>query len=361
MKKLLLWILVAGITTQTLTQDSKESAKEDGNSMDFVHPNNRTQYCHWPCQCPKRLPRCPPGISLVMDGCECCKTCAKQLRENCTEADTCDYHRGLYCDYSGDAPRYEVGICAYMSGIGCELNGARYYNGQSFQPSCKYKCTCMNGAIGCVPVCRESRPPLIWCQNPKRIKIPGECCEQWICDDAKLRKAAPRHVSMSAFQGELEVWHQNCLVQTTQWSECSKSCGMGISTRISNENRQCKIVNERRLCYLRPCNVDITKHIKEGKKCLSVLKQVEPVNFTLSGCVSQRTYRPKYCGICTDDRCCTPQKSKTIKVNFDCPDGLGFSKNMMWINSCFCNLKCKKLNDIFADLLNYPDYSEIAN
>ncbi|XP_069778329.1 CCN family member 4-like isoform X1 [Narcine bancroftii] len=362
MKWLLLWILVAGIIPQGLTQDSRTASEESENSMDFFHPNNRTQFCHWPCQCPKRLPKCPAGVSLVLDGCECCKTCAKQLRENCTEADTCDFHRGLYCDYSGDAPRFEVGICANMGGIGCELNGANYANGQSFQPNCKYKCTCVNGAIGCIPVCRQSRPPLVWCQNPKRIKMPGKCCEQWICDESKkLRKTAPRHVSMSAYAGESEVWHQNCLVQITPWSTCSKSCGMGISTRISNENDQCKVVTERRLCYIRPCNVDITKHIKEGKKCLSVLKQVEPMNFTLSGCVSRRTYRPKYCGVCTDDRCCTPQKSKTIEVNFDCPDGQGFSKNMMWINSCFCNLRCKNPNDIFADLLYYPNYSEISN
>lgn len=72
----------------------------------------RTQYCKWPCECPKSPPRCPVGISLVTDGCDCCKTCAKQRGESCTEADTCDFHRGLYCDYSGDRPRYEIGVCA---------------------------------------------------------------------------------------------------------------------------------------------------------------------------------------------------------------------------------------------------------
>lgn len=72
----------------------------------------RTQYCKWPCECPKSPPRCAVGISLVTDGCDCCKTCAKQRGESCTEADTCDFHRGLYCDYSGDRPRYEIGVCA---------------------------------------------------------------------------------------------------------------------------------------------------------------------------------------------------------------------------------------------------------
>lgn len=77
-----------------------------------VHPYNRTQYCKWPCECPEVAPTCPPGVSLLMDGCDCCKTCARQVGEVCNEADTCDYHKGLYCDYSSDMPRYEKGVCA---------------------------------------------------------------------------------------------------------------------------------------------------------------------------------------------------------------------------------------------------------
>lgn len=73
---------------------------------------NRTQYCKWPCECPAVTPKCPPGVSLLMDGCDCCKTCARQVGEVCNEADTCDYHKGLYCDYSSDKPRYEKGVCA---------------------------------------------------------------------------------------------------------------------------------------------------------------------------------------------------------------------------------------------------------
>lgn len=73
---------------------------------------NRTQYCKWPCECPGVTPTCPPGVSLLMDGCDCCKACARQVGEVCNEADTCDYHKGLYCDYSADKPRYEKGVCA---------------------------------------------------------------------------------------------------------------------------------------------------------------------------------------------------------------------------------------------------------
>lgn len=75
-------------------------------------PYNRTRYCKWPCECPEVPPKCPPGVSLLTDGCECCKACARQVGEVCNEADTCDFHKGLYCDYSSDKPRYEKGVCA---------------------------------------------------------------------------------------------------------------------------------------------------------------------------------------------------------------------------------------------------------
>ncbi|XP_027757184.1 WNT1-inducible-signaling pathway protein 1 isoform X2 [Empidonax traillii] len=247
-------------------------------------------------------------------------------------------------------------------GVGCVLNGVRYKNGETFQPNCKYNCTCINGAVGCIPMCTNSRPPLVWCPNPKLIKMAGKCCEQWVCDDSrKIRKTSPRHISSAAYEGEEEAWQKNCIVHTSPWSPCSKTCGLGISTRISNDNEQCRLLKESRLCNMRPCEVDITQHIKPGKKCLAVYRANEPMNYTISGCVSKSPYRPKYCGVCTDNRCCTPYKSKTIEVRFQCPDGTEFSWKIMWINACFCNLNCRNPNDIFADLAHYHDYSEIAN
>ncbi|XP_004679638.1 PREDICTED: WNT1-inducible-signaling pathway protein 1 isoform X2 [Condylura cristata] len=77
-----------------------------------LEDTSRPQFCKWPCECPPSPPRCPLGVSLITDGCECCKVCAQQLGDNCTEAAICDPHRGLYCDYSGDRPRYAIGVCA---------------------------------------------------------------------------------------------------------------------------------------------------------------------------------------------------------------------------------------------------------
>lgn len=38
-----------------------------------------------------------------------------------------------------------------MMAVGCDLNGVHYENGEAFQPSPLYKCTCIAGAIGCTP------------------------------------------------------------------------------------------------------------------------------------------------------------------------------------------------------------------
>ncbi|XP_075720346.1 cellular communication network factor 6 [Rhinoderma darwinii] len=111
----------------------------------------RREFCRWPCKCSHK-PSCSLGVSLVKDGCGCCKVCAKQLGETCNEAEVCDHHRGLYCDYSADAPKYEVGICKYIFAVGCELNGVLYQNGQSFQPSPFYTCLCISDTIGCTPI-----------------------------------------------------------------------------------------------------------------------------------------------------------------------------------------------------------------
>ena len=53
------------------------------------------------------------------------------------------------------------------------------------------------------------------------------------------------------------AWSQvgdQCVVQTTSWSQCSRSCGMGVSSRLTNDNRQCKPEKESRLCNIRPCS-----------------------------------------------------------------------------------------------------------
>lgn len=64
--------------------------------------------------------------------------------------------------------------------------------------------------------------------------------------------------------GEAEPWHGNCLAHTSPWSPCSTSCGLGVSTRVSNANARCRPAQESRLCALRPCDLDIRPLIKVG-------------------------------------------------------------------------------------------------
>lgn len=68
------------------------------------------QECSNQCSCPSTPPQCPPGVSLVLDGCGCCRVCAKQMGELCTERDLCDPHKGLYCDFGAPINR-RIGVC----------------------------------------------------------------------------------------------------------------------------------------------------------------------------------------------------------------------------------------------------------
>ena len=46
----------------------------------------------------------------------------------------------------------------------------------------------------------------------------------------------------------------SCKIETTQWSSCSVSCGVGVSIRMTKD-KDCQPLQERRLCIVRPCDV----------------------------------------------------------------------------------------------------------
>ncbi|XP_004083966.1 WNT1-inducible-signaling pathway protein 3 [Oryzias latipes] len=293
----------------------------------------RLQFCRWPCSCPE-WSACAPGVSSVLDGCGCCKSCARQFGEPCNERDVCDPHRGLYCDFSADKPRYQVGKCAYMMGVGCDLNGIHYNNGEVFQPSPLYNCTCIAGAIGCMPVFIQ-KPAGILGASP----LTG-------------RKHLQDTTYMSVYRDPPLTWKRNCLIQTTPWSPCSKTCGMGISVRITNDNGKCEMRKDSRLCLLRPCDKGLLKSVKmpKGKTCQPKFQAKVAEKLSLSGCTSTKKFRPTYCGICTDQRCCVPNKSSMIRVDFSCRGGSDTQWKMQWITSCVCQRKCSNPGDMFSDL-----------
>ncbi|XP_026889040.2 CCN family member 1 [Electrophorus electricus] len=322
--------------------------------------------CPAECACPLRLPECAPGVSLVSDGCGCCKVCARQLNEDCSRTEPCDHTKGLECNFGASfgAPR---GICrAKSEGRPCEYNSRIYQNGESFQPNCKHQCTCIDGAVGCIPLCpQELSLPTIGCADPRLVKVAGQCCEEWVCghsdkqlgnqplpdeseSDLTNRNELVANVkaglkSLPAFRAQAEVQvfgRQKCVVQTTAWSPCSRSCGMGISTRVTNDNAECKLAKESRLCELRPCTQSSYASLKKGKKCNRTKRSAQPVRLTYAGCTSLRKYRPRYCGSCVDGRCCVPQQTRTVRVKFRCHDGDTFNKNVMVIDTCRCSSDC---------------------
>uniref|UniRef100_A0A8C2YYF1 Cellular communication network factor 2b n=1 Tax=Cyclopterus lumpus TaxID=8103 RepID=A0A8C2YYF1_CYCLU len=285
-----------------------------------------------PCVCSADPPPCPMGTSLVLDGCGFCKVCAKQLGEPCSLQEPCDHHKELYCDYTLLSDT-ETGICMAQEGQTCDLGGVIYHSGESFQPSCEHHCVCMNGEIGCVPMCASE----VWLPSPART--PG-----FLLASLKSVGTKEQH-DWSAQMSSRD----NCLVQTTEWSECSATCAMAVSSRITNDNRHCQLERQTRICIVRPCNRQQEKKIKvsKGKKCVRTPKVQQGMHFKLSGCSSTKMYKPRFCGVCTDNRCCTPHTTVTAEVEFHCPEGEVFTKKMMFIKTCSCHHDCPQDNDIF--------------
>ncbi|NXX30211.1 NOV protein, partial [Nicator chloris] len=311
-------------------------------------------------RCPAEPPRCAPGVPAVLDGCSCCLVCARQRGERCSALLPCDESSGLYCD-RGPEDAAAAGICMVLEGDNCVFDGMIYRNGETFQPSCKYQCTCRDGQIGCLPRCNlDLLLPGPDCPLPRKVEVPGECCEKWVCDpDDEVILGG---FAMAAYRQEATVGIDvsdssvNCIEQTTEWSACSKSCGMGFSTRVTNRNQQCEMVKQTRLCVIRPCENEESSD-KKGKKCIRTKKSVRAVRYEYRNCTSVQTYRPRYCGLCSDGRCCTPHNTKTTQVEFRCPQGKVLKKPMMLINTCVCHNNCPQNNVVFFQPLD-PASSE---
>ncbi|XP_062273468.1 cellular communication network factor 1, like 2 [Scomber scombrus] len=336
--------------------------------------------CPAECSCPPSPPVCPPGDSWVTDHCGCCKVCARQFNEDCSPTEPCDHIKGLRC-HLGAGGDPERGLCrAEAQGLPCEFNGRVYQHGEAFQPNCHHQCTCIDRVVGCMPVCPHQVPLPDWrCLRPRLARTEGGCCEEWVCDDDNHiseepdelthtsmpdSQPLPNHISvllqvqpqplhpaatggatfreMMSFPMSEVLLKSSCFPQTTEWTVCSTTCGMGVSSRVTNKNPDCRMVRETRLCQIRLCDLQLPVAIKKGKKCQRTIRQHEPVSITFAGCSTAQRYRPRTCGTCSDDRCCTPSLSRTVRLRFHCPDGEGFYRNVMWIQRCSCSTTCRK-------------------
>ncbi|XP_055359562.1 CCN family member 1-like isoform X2 [Betta splendens] len=319
--------------------------------------------CPERCRCPAEVPRCAAGVSLVLDRCGCCKVCARQLFEHCSRTRPCDPTKGLECNFGGLGSA--KGICrAKLDGRTCEYNNKIYQNGEVFRPNCRHQCTCMDGAVGCVSLCPPKLLlPKLACSKPERAEAEaegrGRCCEKLSCvraaeDDLRQRnELAPvwrgGAESSAVFRrdpGREQVLRRvQCVSRTSSWSPCSRSCGAGVSTRISNNNSRCKLQAETRLCEVRPCNQKSFSRDEKGQKCQRVHKERPPAPLWRSGCRSLQKLRPKHCGSCSDGRCCRPHRTHTVPVRFRCRTGEITQHMVMMIQSCQCDLNCLDGNE----------------
>ncbi|XP_048029420.1 CCN family member 3-like [Megalobrama amblycephala] len=307
--------------------------------------------CPSRCSCPAEHPPCAPGVSIILDDCACCVVCARQHGELCSQTSPCETRKGLRCVYGGGAHK-RTGVCVAHEGDACLLGGTFYQNGDVFFPSCKYQCICKDGQIGCVPRCKlDVMLPGPDCPFPRSIQVPGECCEKWVCD-SHAEISALGGFAMAAYRQEETVgigqWDSsvNCIEQTTEWSACSKTCGMGMSTRVTNKNQHCEMIKQSRLCMIRPCeSLNKQRTTTREDRCLRTRRNTETY-FTFKNCTSVQSYKPQFCGLCRDGRCCTPHSTKTAQVEFQCPEGKIIRRPMMFINTCVSHHHCPRDNNI---------------
>uniref|UniRef100_A0A8C6M034 Cellular communication network factor 1, like 2 n=1 Tax=Nothobranchius furzeri TaxID=105023 RepID=A0A8C6M034_NOTFU len=247
-------------------------------------------------------------------------------------------------------------LTAKAHGMPCAFSGHIYQHGEDFQHVCQHKCTCVNGVVGCMPLCPYQLPLPRWrCLRPRLARPKGGCCEEWVCDDDNhisedLKElysvlSLPEAASLPMSDVFLEP---HCSLQITEWTPCSATCGMGISSRVTNNNPDCRLVRESRLCQIQQCGF----HLPVGKKCQRTVRPQEAVRVSFAGCATAQRYRPRTCGGCTDGRCCTPSSSRTVRLRFKCPDGESFYY-IMWIQSCHCSRSCFP----YSGLLTGPSVS----
>ncbi|GAB6024980.1 hypothetical protein CHUAL_010075 [Chamberlinius hualienensis] len=207
--------------------------------------------------------------------------------------------------------------------MSCKVGNASYIDGETFQLDCRTQCSCQNGTYGCVSLCaQENIRPSSSCINSRLIEVPGRCCREWMCAS---------QVIIPKDEGSNDKTTFTCDVISTDWSPCSTTCGVGVSIRLSNENEACQLVNETRLCQIRPCQLTLPPsriprlhgqhHIRKSHYCrptIHAVRHAERLRF--GNCVSDKYYRTKYCGGCGGKNCCWPQYTTTIHLQFRCPD-----------------------------------------
>ncbi|XP_077553257.1 CCN family member 4-like [Haemaphysalis longicornis] len=290
--------------------------------------------------------RCPDGVSLVRDGCNCCSICARQQGDTCDAVQLCDARRQLHCVYPDR--NASVGTCKVVQGQSCQVEGlGQYKDGATFKLDCRTQCSCQNGTYGCVSLCpHEGVRPSAECRNARLVRLRGNCCREWLCDHDMLKQP-------------LALARASCERHAGDWSPCSSSCGVGVSRRLVTDFRlgQCRSRNETRICNVRPCNaldavgtsgsgggLGSRHRTRRNHLCRATVRAscAAPLSDG-ANCTSVSPQTPKYCGSCPGRRCCFPVRTTTTTLPFHCFEDDAWvtrHKDVMTIVRCLCKPKC---------------------
>ena len=81
---------------------------------------------------------------------------------------------------------------------------------------------------------------------------------------------------------------------------------------------------------------------QKGRHCKNTWKAERDHKIRYDGCESLKAFKPKYCATCKRHRCCSPDQTKTISLEFEC--GHNHQRltvhDFMWIKSCICRDHC---------------------
>ncbi|CAL1543538.1 unnamed protein product [Lymnaea stagnalis] len=314
-------------------------------------------FCQYPCQCPHEELICEEGVTRVKDGCSCCYMCARQMGDLCSKKDRCDTAKGLVCDNKNDN---STGICRGKDKNPCIVGAVVFKDGEKFQPQCSLMCTCQNGFYGCVNTCPHElqRPSEQTCREPKLVKVNNKCCREWTCEKmVSLVSSGHRGLESQNLMNPKYLRHSTdspssttplpaatysrpCQGEETDWSQCSVTCGVGVSMRIVVDKYTCQRFPETQLCYFRPCNVNLSTAVRLGPaKCTPTTRSTGRQHIHFQGCTSVRDYKLKFCTNCKKKKCCYPMRTKSKDMEFEC-SGKREMMKFLWVKKCRCDDQC---------------------
>jgi hypothetical protein len=67
----------------------------------------------------------------------------------------------------------------------CTYEGKHYANGEDFEQGCVARCSCKDGAVGCMDYCGTSFPNPDIGKDCRDVYSSGQCCPKWVCDSDK--------------------------------------------------------------------------------------------------------------------------------------------------------------------------------